>query len=247
MMDWELGFQAFREGRIREAVDRLGAAADERERTVSLGVRFQTLTFLGAALYALGKATEAAIAFQQAVRIAPPPMPPVDLTINLANAYLAAGRRGDARRALLMTLRNAPGNQEALMLLRRLDQQAPDEPVTGATLGESPEGARKYLRTLSFSRVSAGGLDPAQVKLALTQIELYLDFLAAQIAERDESIARLEAELERFHQMEDTLVENLIKAQQLADQQQRAASHTDAASGDAPALTPLQALFQQKP
>ena len=187
------------------------------------------------------------MAFEQAVQLAPPPLPPADLTINLANAYLATGRRDDARRALMTALSNAPGHLEARMLLQRLEQQAPDAPTTGATLGESPESAKKFLRTLSFSTVPSGGLDPAQVRLALNQIEHYLDSLIGHVAARDESIARLEAELERFRQMEDTLVENLIKAQQLTDQRQREASASQAASDGGPTLTPLEALFQQKP
>ena len=247
MTEWQHGIQAFREGRMREAADRLRSAAEEQERTVSLATRFQTLSYLGAALYALGHAAEAVAAFEQAVLLAPPPFPPAELTINLTNAFLASGRRDDARRALLLTLRNAPGHLEAQMLLRRIDQQSPEVPLTGATLGESPESAKRYLRTLSFSPVSTGGVDAAQVRLALKQIEHYLDALAVQVSTREETIARLEAELERFRQMEDTLVENLIKAQQLADQRKREATAESASSPDSPVLTPLEALFQQKP
>ena len=90
-------------------------------------------------------------------------------------------------------------------------------------------------------------MDPAQVRLALTQIERYLDTLAGQVAARDVRIVRLEAELERFRQMEDTLVENMIKAQQMADQRKREASSSVATTENGPALTPLEALFQQKP
>ncbi len=247
MTDWEQGIQAFREGRMREAVDRLRVAVQERDRTVSLAARFQMLSYLGAALYALGYTAEAVTVFQQAVQIAPPPAPPTDLTINLANALLASGRREDARQALLMTLSNAPGHLEAQMLLRRLDQQSPGMPVTGSTLGESSESAKKYLRTLSFSPASSGGLDPAQVRLALVQIEHYLDTLTDQLSARDRTIAGLEADLERFRQMEDALVENLINAQQLADQRKREFAMESAQPKDGPALTPLEALFQQKP
>jgi len=49
LSDWQLGIKAFREGRMREATDRLRAAAGDRERTVMQAVRFQTLAFLGAA------------------------------------------------------------------------------------------------------------------------------------------------------------------------------------------------------
>ena len=145
---------------MHEAMDRLRVAAAEQERAVSLTARFQTLSYLGAALYAMGHASEAVTAFEQAVRVSPAPAPPTDLTLNLANACLAAGRREDARRALMTTLRNAPGHLEAQMLLQRLDQQPPDSPLTGAPLGESPESARKYLRTLTFSPVATGGGGP---------------------------------------------------------------------------------------
>ena len=247
MKDWELGLNAFREGRLREAVDRLRSAAAEHESKVSLAVRFQTLSYLGAALYALGYTAEAIIAFQQAIQVAPPPNPPPDLTVNLASALLACGRRDEAQQALRTTLRNAPGHLEAQMLLERLDQQPAGSVMTGATLGVSPEGVRKYLRTLSIKPVGSDGLDAGQVQLALTQIERYLDQLIVQLAARDKTIAQLNAEMVRFHEMEDQLVENLIKAQQAADQQKREAAGASPQDETGPALTPLETLFQQQP
>ena len=97
MTDWQLGVQAFHEGRMREAADRLQAALGESEMAVTQAVRYETCAYLGAALYALGLPAEALTAFEQAIQFSPAAAPPDDLLMNLAHAYLAAGRRGAAR------------------------------------------------------------------------------------------------------------------------------------------------------
>jgi tetratricopeptide (TPR) repeat protein len=227
MTEWELGIQAFRQGRLREASDRLRAAADDKERTVTQTVRFQTLAYLGAALYALGRAEEAVEALEQAIHFSPRAGTPSDLRINLSNAYLAAGRADDARRVLQETLQETPGSMEARMLLERLGQRDPATPLTGSALGVSPASVLRYMHTLSFGTVTAGGLDPAQVRLALTQIERHVEFLVRQIVTRDETIARLEAELE-------------IARPPLLPLQTPEPT-------DGPPLTPLEALLRQKP
>ena len=209
MTDWQTGILAFREGRLREASDRLRRAADEQERTVTQESRYQTWAFLGAALYALGRAAEAADAFENAARLCPAPAVPPDLTVNLANAYLATGRRADARRALETTLQHAPGHVEARMLLNRLDSHDPNTPLSGAVLGESPEAARLFLRTLSFGAVAQGGYAPDQVREALGMLSHYIEFLAAQVGERDQTITQQTALLEQARQTENTLIDNL--------------------------------------
>ena len=114
------------------------------------------------------------------------------------------------------------------MLLGRLDQRDPSAPLSGAPLGDSPEGVLRYLRTLSFTAV-AGGFDPAQVRLALGQIERHLEFLVTQIVARDEALAGLEAEVDYLRR--------------------RAAEDAPEAAlqKDGPPLTPLEALLRQKP
>lgn len=249
MQDWQLGLRAFREGRMREAADRLRASAGDRERTVMLVVRFQTLAFLGAALYALGYAHDAVAAFEDAVRLAPKPGAPADLSVNLANAYLAVGRRDEARTALMHALATAPGHVEARMMLQRLENSPADEPIVGAVLGESPEGVKTYLRTLSFARVSAGGYDPAQVRQALAQLERYIDFLASQITSRDETIHKTEADLERLRKIEDAYIQNVIDQKQQADplyRPQLSTSIDPVPQNDQPELTPLERLWQNK-
>ncbi|MDQ6699834.1 MAG: tetratricopeptide repeat protein, partial [Acidobacteriota bacterium] len=200
--------QAFREGRLREAADRLREAASQHERTVAQAMRYQTLSYLGATLYTLGLPVEAVEAFEQAVHFAVG-APPPELTINLANAYLAAGRPQDARRALQTALRDSPGDMEAQMLLQRLDNRPADEPVVGAVLGHSPQSVQNYLRTLSFAQAAAGGYDPAQVRQALAQISRYVEGLASLMSAQQETIARQEAALEQHRQMEETLVARL--------------------------------------
>lgn len=227
--------QAFQEGRLREATDRLREAASQNERAVAQAMRYHTLSYLGAALYALGQPTEAVEAFEQAVRFAVG-TPPPELTLNLANAYLAAGRLQDARRALQAALRASPGDMEAQMLLQRLDNRSADEPVVGAVLGQSPESVQNYLRTLSFAQIAAGGYDPAQVREALAQISRYVEGLAAQLAAQQQTIARQEAALEQHRQMEETLVARL----------EASAPPVPSADEDS-SLSPIERLFQQKP
>lgn len=227
--------QAFREGRMREATDRLREAASQNERTVAQAVRYQTLSYLGAALYALGQPTEAVEAFEQAVRFAVGTLPP-ELTLNLANAYLAAGRLQDARRALQTALRAAPGDMEAQMLLLRLDNRPVDEPVVGAVLGHSPENVQNYLRTLSFAQVAAGGYDPPQVRQALAQISRYLEGLAAQLTAQQQTIDRQEAALAQHRQMEETLVARLAVSP----------PPPPSSADEDLSLSPIERLFQQK-
>jgi tetratricopeptide (TPR) repeat protein len=225
MTDWELGVQAFRQGRLREAADRLQAAVEDSDRTVMREARFQTLAHLGAALYALGRAADAADAFKAAIGFALPSGPPTELLVNWANASLAAGRPEEARRALEQVLRDAPGHLEAQVLLDRLGRRDPDAPLSGETLGDSPAGVVRYIQTLSFKTVPAYGLDPAQVRLALTQIERHIEFLVLQIVSRDETIAGLEAENQYLHSRD-------IPAE---------------VPSDGTPLTPLEALLRQTP
>jgi tetratricopeptide (TPR) repeat protein len=254
MQDWQLGLKAFREGRMREAADRLKASAGDHERTVMQVVRFQTLAFLGAALYALGYSYDAVTAFEDAVRVAPAPGAPADLSVNLANAYLSVGRRDEARTALMHALASAPGHVEARMMLQRLESSPADEPIVGSVLGESPEGVKTYLRTLTFARVSAGGYDPAQVRQALSQLERYIDFLASQITQRDETITQNEQEMERYRKMEDQYIQSMIERRNEADPLYNSAPSMPDASADTDAspaepqaeLTPIEKLFQNK-
>ena len=247
MTDWQLGLRAFREGRMREATDRLRNAAGDRERTVTQGVRFQTLAFLGASLYALGHAAEAVTAFEDACRLSFAPGPPADLSVNLANSYLAVGRRDDARRALQQALRAAPGHVEARMMLQRLENSPADQPLVGSVLGETPEGVKAYLRTLSFARVASGGYDPAQVRQALSQMERYIDFLTAQIDERDATIASDEVELERYRKMEDVMIEKMMLAQSDPTALRIPQAITrDGETANAGGLSPIELLFQKK-
>lgn len=258
MTDWQTGILAFREGRLREAADRLRLAADEQERTITQEARYQTWAFLGAAFYALGRAADAANAFEQAALLCPTPVVPPDLTVNLANSYLATGRREDARQALETTLQNAPGHVEARMLLKRLDSHAPDAPLSGAILGESPEAARLFLRTLSFGTITQGGYAPDQVREAMGMLSHYVEFLASQVSERDQMIAQQTAQLEQARQTENALIDNLMQARQDADRLRNAAittlghgqagepSHVGDPGLPQEALTPLGKLFQKK-
>lgn len=257
MTDWQTGLLAFREGRLREAADRLGKAASDRDRTVSQIARFQTYAFLGAALYALGRAAEAVPAFEAAVRLSPAAAP-ADLTFNLANAYLAAGRRADSQRMLETTLQNAPGHIEARLLLERLAGTPADAPVTGSVLGESPEAAQRFLRTLTFGTVSHGGYAPDQVRGALSQIERYINVLAAQLADRDQTIIQQAVQIEQARDNENTLIDNLVQARQDLDRMRNAAMTTLGHTPGSPSemepepdlssrpMTPLEKLFQKK-
>jgi len=239
MTDWRLGLLAFREGRMHEAADRLGSAAAERELTVSQATRFETCVYLGAALYGLGRPVEAIKAFETAFQLSPTPIPPSELTQNLVHAYLAAGRRDAAREALRFLINYAPGHVAARMLLQRLDNTPDDEPITGTMLGESVESVKKYLQTLRFASVSSGGYDPAQVWEALSQLEIYIEALDMRLQRQQETVRHYEAEIERYRQMEEAMVENLVQMQQ--DAQNRPVEL------EAPQLTPIEILFQKKP
>ena len=243
MSNWQLGLQAFREGRVREAADRLQLAAGEEEMTVSLMARYQTMAFLGAALYALGRPAEAASAFETALHLAPPRTPSADLSLNLAHAYLATGRRQAAHSILTLLLDKTPGHVAARMLLQRLKQTPADERVTGTILGESVESVQKYLRTLTFSSVSSSGYDPAQVREALSQMEKYLHAVNNRLQSSQETIARQEEELQRLRQAEEAMIQNLIQMQQAG----HSADQDPAASAEKHTLSPIEALFQQKP
>jgi len=224
---------------MHEAADRLGAAAAERERTVSQTVRFETYVYLGAALYSLGRPVEAVKAFETAFQLSPTAIPPPELTLNLAHAYLAAGRRDAAYEALLFLLNYAPGHVAARMLLQRLDNTPDDEPITGTILGESVESVKKYIRTLRFATVSSGGYDPAQVWAALSQLETYMETLDKRLQREQETLRHYEAEMERYRQMEEAMVQNLVQMQQ--DAQNRPAEP------EAVPLSPIEILFQKKP
>lgn len=234
-----MGLQAFREGRMHEAADRLGSAAAERDLAVSQAVRFETCVYLGVALYNLGRPAEAVRAFETGFQLSPTHVPPTELTLNLVHAYLAAGRRDAAHEALLYLLNYAPGHVAARMLLQRLDDTPSDEPVTGTILGESMESVRKYIRTLRFTTVSAGGYDPAQVWEALSQLETYMITLDKRSQHDQETLRHYEAEIERYRQMEEAVVENLVQMQQNA---QNAPVSLEAAQ-----LSPIEVLFQKKP
>ena len=224
---------------MHEAADRLGAAAADREMTVSQAVRFETCVYLGAALYSLGRPAEAVKAFETAFQLSPTPIPPSELTLNLVHAYLAVGRREAAREALLYLLNYAPGHVAARMLLLRLDHTPEDEPITGSILGESVESVKKYIRTLRFTTVSSGGYDPAQVWEALSQLESYMETLDKRLQHEEETTRHYEAEIERYRQMEETMVQSLVQMQQ--DAQNRPAE------AESVQLSPIELLFQKKP
>lgn len=257
MTERQLGINAFREGRLREAVDRLRAAAADHERTVSQEIGFQTYAYLGAALYALGEAAGAADMFSAAVALHAGPTPPLDLMINLANASLASGRRQDAEEALTQALRDNPGAMEARMLLDRLRSRDESLPVTGAIFGESPQSVKRYMDTLSFSTMSQG-YSPTEVRAVLAQIHQYINTLSDQLAEKDRAIAGQTAEIERLRQSEETLIENMVQARQEADRLRTSAGASSraadlpgngpeaAGASEASDLTPLEKLFQKK-
>jgi len=224
---------------MHEAADRLGSAAAERDLTVSQAVRFETCVYLGVALYNLGRPAEAVRAFETGFQLSPTRIPPTELTLNLVHAYLAVGRRDAAHEALLYLLNYAPGHVAARMLLQRLDDTPSDEPVTGTILGESAESVRKYIRTLRFATVSVGGYDPAQVWEALSQLETYTNTLDKRSQRDQETLRHYEAEIERYRQMEEAVVENLVLMQQNAQ--------NAPASPDAAQLSPIEVLFQKKP
>jgi len=238
MSDWQLGLQAFREGRLREAADRLQVAAAERSLTFSQAARFQTYAYLGASLYALGRPSEAVAAFEAAFQLALTPVPPSGLTLNLTHAYLAAGRRESAREALLFLLSHAPGHVAARMLLQRLESTPTDEPLTGSVLGESVETVKKYMETLDFTTVTSGGYDPSQVREAFSQIEVFMDTLDQRIKTQQEKIQQYENEIQRYQQMEEAMVQNLVQMQP--------ESKNQPVEPQAAQLSPIEILFQKK-
>ncbi len=241
MTEWQKGLQAFREGRVREAADRLQEAADDQEHTVSQDARFQTLAFLGAAHYALGQPSQAVEPFESALRLSPASPPPADLTFNLANSYLAAGRPRDARVLLQWMLADQPGHAEARMLLQRLEARSDEDAITGFMLGVSPDSVKKYLQTVSFSRVT-DGFDPVQVRESFRHVELYVDYLSRRIQDLEEAAQRQEEMLARYRQMEDRLVQNMMQAQSAAQQ----ASFADAGSAGEVPLSPIEALMRKQ-
>ena len=239
MTDWHLGFLAFREGRMREAADRLQAALGEQELTVSQTVRYETSAYLGAALYALGLPAQALTAFEQAVKFSPNAAPAPDLQMNLAHAYLAAGRRDEARQALRSLLAAAPGHIAANMLLTRLESTAAGAAVSGAVLGTSPETAQNYIRTLTFTRSIPNGYDPAEVQEALNQLTRYISGLTQELAQSESRNAQQDSEIQRYRQMEDAVVENMM---------QHSAQSTNGQESDDTEgkLSPIELLFRQK-
>ena len=235
MTDWQLGVQAFHEGRMREAADRLQTALGENELAVTQSIRYETCAYLGAALYALGLPAESLPAFEQAVQFSPAAGPSDDLLINLAHAYLAAGRRGAARETLRFLLTQTPGHVAAGMLAARLDATRDDGSVSGAILGTSPETAENYIRTLTFSQPVSGGYAPAEVHEALSQLQRLIAALSHDLKEADARNATNEMEILRYRQMEDAVVENMMQFQATPQQE---SSEKD--------LTPIEILFRQK-
>lgn len=242
MTDWQLGVQAFHEGRMREAADRLQAAVGEDELAVTQAVRYETCAYLGAALYALGLPGEALTAFELAVQFSPTAAPPDDLLMNLAHAYLAAGRRSAARETLRFLLTQAPGHVAAGMLAARLDETPDDAAVSGAVLGASPETAENYIRTLTFSQPVSGGYAPAEVHEALGQLQKLITTLIYDLREAEAKNAQNEMEIFRYRQMEDAVVENMMQFQPAPHQ-----PATQKQDDDEKNLSPIEILFRQKP
>lgn len=224
---------------MHEAADRLLEAAAENELTVSQSVQFETYAYLGASLYALGQAAEAVKAFETAFQFTITPLPPPELTLNLVHAYLAAGRRKSAQEALSFLLDYAPGHVAGRMLLLRLENTPAEEQITGAILGASIDSVKKYIHTLSFTPLSVGGYDPAQVWEALAHLERYLEILDKSSQQDQMTLAMYESEIERYKQMEDALVQNMVQMQQDAQNKPAVAEGQE--------LTPLELLFQKKP
>ncbi len=248
MTDWHLGLQAFREGRVREAADRLQDALAENELATSQTVRYETYAYLGAALYALGRPAEAVPAFEMAFRFSPAPVPPDDLTLNLAHAYLAAGRRAAAREALLFLLAHSPGHVAAGMLLARLEDAPSNESLSGSVLGASPQTAEAYIRTLTFSQPASGGYAPAEVHEALRQLQRLITSLSQELRQVEAQNTEYELEILRYRQMEDAVVETMMQTQagpqdQASSNQQRVSTPTDTSDAK---LSPIEILFRQK-
>ena len=101
------------------------------------------------------------------------------------------------------------------------------------------ESVKKYIRTLRFTTVSSGGYDPAQVWEALSQLETYMETLDKRLQREQEKFRHYEAEIERYRQMEEAMVQNLVQMQQ--DAQSRTAEL------EAAQLSPIEILFQKKP
>jgi len=139
-------------------------------------------------------------------------------------------------------------------MLQRLENSTGDEPIAGAVLGETPEGVKTYLRTLSFSRVASGGYDPAQVRQALSQIERYIDFLAAQLTKKDEVVQSYEIQIERYKKMEDQYIQKMIDTRtssgpdlsEFATKTQPEAIASPSGEQPAEQLTPIELLFRNK-
>lgn len=242
MTDWQLGVQAFHEGRMREAADRLQAALGENELAVTQSIRYETCAYLGAALYALGLPLESLTAFEQAVQFSPEATPPDDLLMNLVHAYLAAGRRGAARETLRFLLTQIPGHVAAGMLASRLDETPDNAAVSGAVLGASPETAENYIRTLTFSQTVSGGYAPAEVHEALAQLQRLIMALISDLREAEARNAQNEMEILRYRQMEDAVVENMMQFQPVPHQ-----PTPPKQDNDAKGLSPIEILFRQKP
>ena len=239
MTDWQRGVRAFHEGRMREAADRLKAAEREHEMTVSQQVRYETCAYLGAALYALGMPGEAVQAFEQAVLLTPA-APPDDLLMNLAHAYLAAGRRSAARETLRLVLARTPGHVAAGMLAARLDEAPAGSRISGAVLGASSQSAESYLRTLTFSQPFPGVYTAAEVQEALTQLQRIVVTLSRDLRDAELQNAQNELEILRYRQMEDAVVENMMQTQAPPPNKEGESSQTSEKE-----LTPIEILFRQ--
>lgn len=224
---------------MREAADRLQAALNEQELTISQSVRYETSAYLGAALYALGLPGQALTAFEQAIYFSPNGVPPADLCMNLAHAYLAAGRREDAHQTLHALLAITPGHVAANMLLTRLDSVSAGGAVSGAILGTSPKTAQDYIRTLAFTRSVSNGYDPAEVQEALTQLGRFVSGLTQELAQAEATVARHEQEILRYRQMEDAVIENMM-------QQPNQSFNEEAIEEAETKLSPIEILFRQK-
>ena len=238
MTDWQMGLLAFREGRMREAADKLSLALSENEMTVSLTARFETCANLGAALYAEGRPADAVAAFETAFRLSPTPVPPAELTLNLAHAYLAAQRREAAREALLFLLSHAPGHVAARMLLQRLDHAPQNRTISGSVMGDSIDSARKYLQTVNFTRIAGGGYDPMEVQEVLSLVEQYLTQLDLRLQSSQSTVLQYEDEIERYRRMEEAMVQNIVQMQQETQQY--------SPDPDVSKLSPIEILFQKR-
>jgi tetratricopeptide (TPR) repeat protein len=237
MTDWQLGLQAFHEGRMREAADRLQAALEEHELTTSQRVRYETCAYLGAALYTLGLPAEALAAFEKAFRFSPDHPPSEDLMMNIAHVYLALGRRDAAQEALRFLLAHTPGHVAATMLVARLDNMPADDTISGAILGASPQTAEQYIRTLTFSQPLSGGYAPAEVQEALRHLQKLITGLSRELKQAQEENALHEIEILRYRQMEDAVVESMLQTRPPAPEE------TDEAKSG---LSPIEILFRQK-